>query len=457
MRKIIAMILLLAVIAVPFAFASEGPKSVEEIINGANKDLGVNHFVESTDKGKARTVKIEAGYTLVYGSEHGNINGGVHRYAGYTRQGEDFPHPLYPVDYWGGTKQENYNLIDEPWKENDVRKTYGIQQNNFDGDSKYLKFIQAGIKQFKSQYFIGESHPLWNQWHEYVHIVEPPTTWTYGLGRVYHYEANGSVWYLTIPLPAQVDFKSEPDFSVTLDKHEIEADSGDSVEVVATYKLNEGHTQNEKAILKAFHEVNGTQYPVTLEPVDPANQLNNHIIEFSPGETKQYKVKVKAQDTSSKIITKVWPAEAANDSDWSNNSDEAIIQVEPSCTDVSVSLTVEKFNNKIYGGDEFFMNATIKRGYDGPAGPVNVKNSLNGPGIMDKKSGTLTLEQGQSVTVSWLCKLNSPGTYSYKATVEPIGVVDCALGNNTSSFTLNVYQEINNVPEPDKIEGWLTD
>ena len=332
------------------------------------------------------------------------------------------------------------------------------------------KTAEAPLKDVLRQailtYFEGETIPVWiiELWNKYelgeraIDLTDPDIRQKYGLPpKTFSSDVEG--W--RVFLPALITWygvpKAEPDFSVSLDKHEIEADPGDPVEVVATYKLNESHTQNEKAILKAFHEVNGTQYPVTLKPVDPANRLDNHVIEFPPGESKQYIGKVTAQDASSKIIVKVWPAEAADDADWSNNSDEAVIQVEPPCTDVSVNLTVEKFNNKIYGGDEFFMNATIKRGYDGPVGPADVRNSLNGPGIMDKKSGTLPLKQGQSVTVSWLCQVNNSGTYSYQATVEPVGVVDCAPGNNTSSFTINVYEDINNIPEPDKIEGWLTD
>jgi len=262
--------------------------------------------------------------------------------------------------------------------------------------------------------------------------------------------AQGWRWYVPIMIEWYGVPKSEPDFSVTLDRHEIEADPGESVVLSAIYKLNQNHTQNEKAILKAFHVVNGTEYPVTLVSSNPNDQLNNHIIEFRPGEDKQFSVKVTAQDASSEIIAKVWPAEAANDADWSNNSDKAEIQVEPPCTDVSVSLTRDKSTGDVYAGDEFIMEATIKRANDGPTGSVNIKNSLDGPGITSKKSGTISLNRGESITISWFCQVSSAGTYTYKVTVEPVDVVDCSPGNNVSSATVKASADSNNVPKSSK-------
>jgi len=189
--------------------------------------------------------------------------------------------------------------------------------------------------------------------------------------------AQGWRWYVPIMIEWYGVPKSEPDFSVTLDRHEIEADSGDSVVLSAIYKLNQNHTQNEKAILKAFHVVNGTEYPVTLVSSNSSDQLDNHVVEFKPGEDKRYSVKVTAQDESSEVIVKVWPAEAANDANWSNNSDKAEIQVEPPCTDVSVTLSRDESTGKVCAGDEFIMEATIKRANDGPTGSVDIKNSLD--------------------------------------------------------------------------------
>jgi hypothetical protein len=324
--------------------------------------------------------------------------------------------------------------------------------------------LDEDLRQAILTYFAGETIPVWliEMWgkdelgQHALDLTKPDVRQKLGLPPK-TFSDNVEGW--RVFLPALITWygvpRAVPDFSVSLDSDSIKADPGDKVEVTATFKLNDDHPRNEKAILKAFHEVNGTEYPVTLEPVDPADQLNNHIVEFPPGEPKQYKIKVTAQDVSSKVIVKVWPAEVKEDADWSNNSDEAVIEVVPPCADISVTLSRDTSTGEVFTGDEFIMEATIKRGYDGPAGPVDVKNTLDGPGIIDIKSGTITLNQGENKKISWFCQVQNPGTYTYKVTVDPVGVVDCAPGNNSASYTVNVQTLVNDIPKSDKIRGEL--
>jgi len=143
--------------------------------------------------------------------------------------------------------------------------------------------------------------------------------------------AQGWRWYLPVLItwygvPEKV--LHPPDFSVTFDRHVIDnANPGDKVELIATYKLNESHDQPETAKLAALHAVGEGEYPLALEPVNPSDSLDvNGTIEFRPGETKQYSVKATVQGRNSKILAKIWPA-GGEDANWSNNSDEAQIRL----------------------------------------------------------------------------------------------------------------------------------
>jgi len=362
-------------------------------------------------------------------------------------------------DYYGWkgkTHSETFILPDAVWKGKyeltKVEVAYPFTQDQFTASGrqddwetfrlKYLRYTPANYSVSKAGENLGEGK-VTAQWTfdlepKALNLKDPTVRESLGMDeKDFSNMAQGWRWYLPVLITWYGVTVELPDFSVTLDKQKIDADPGDKVEVTATFKLNDNHPRNEKAILKAFHEVNGTEYPVTLEPVDPTDQLNNHIVEFPPGEPKQYKVKVTAQDVSSKVIVKVWPAEAKEDADWSNNSDETVIKVVPPCTDISINLTTP-FS---YNGDPGLMplDAIVKRAHDGPDGPVKVKVRLSGASVLTGPEFTKMLEQGQSQTVRYTVDLPvNPQEYKYTGTVEPIDVEDCRPGNNFDTYTFTV-------------------
>ncbi|WP_027365833.1 hypothetical protein [Desulfotruncus alcoholivorax] len=186
-----------------------------------------------------------------------------------------------------------------------------------------------------------------------------------------------------------------PDFSVTLGRHEFKnMNPGDIVTLTATYKLNENHPQPEKAKLGAFHVV-GAEYPVELEPLDPKDALDsNGVIEFQPGETKQYKITVTVQNRNSVVQAKVWPADASNDADWSNNRDEAQIKL-------NQNLWVELVGGtelETREGNSINVTATIHND-SGSMVVTRLVWMLDGKVIRDIKNYDVISQENNSVTV----------------------------------------------------------
>jgi len=209
-RKIIVLISFLILFSVAqFSHAatqSQPPGNLQEAISLANQEIGWEYFTlkNKIDKALRLDNLTELGYVLVYGEVHGDKKGNESRYLGYTWNDEDYTNPIFPHDAWGGGVLEDRNWIMEPW--NNVQ---GAIANSFDGNSKYLTNIQAGLKQYYADVIQGEGSQYWNKWHQYVHILQPPTYWTWGMGRMWH-QVNGSVWYITVPLAPTVKTISTP-------------------------------------------------------------------------------------------------------------------------------------------------------------------------------------------------------------------------------------------------------
>ncbi|MDQ0287488.1 hypothetical protein J2Z49_002616 [Desulfofundulus luciae] len=339
-KAVIFFLSVLMIFSIPAGPALAGPPaSLEEAKAAANQELlekfGVpDYFTNTNISGKPlrRHELAEPGYgyyVLTWGDPHGDIRDGHRRYVGYTKLDEDFTNPTFPHDAWAGGKLEDRNWIRYPWDNKELQQRYNIKGNKFDGRPELLWHIQAGLIIKYSDVSLLAQSPMWEHWHEYVHIMVPPTEYSWGMGRMWHKLPDGSIWYISIPLaPKALDIE-KPDFSVTLDKHQVQAKTGDTIEFVATFALNADHPRAETAKLTAFHVVGGSQFQVTLEPLGSADKLNSDgTIEFQPGEQKKFKIRVTAQGQKSKVVVKINPWSVAYDANWANNSDEALITVE---------------------------------------------------------------------------------------------------------------------------------
>jgi len=256
-------------------------------------------------------------------------------------------------DYYGWEGKpysKTFSLPEAEWqgkyKLTRVKVTYPFTQEQFNESGRqeeWRKFHRDYLRKTPTNYSFAKASEnlaegkLTAQWTfdlapEWLDIKDPTVREQLGMDeKSFSNMAQGWRWYLPVlitwyGIPEKVS--QSPDFSVTFDRHVIDnGNPGDEVELTATYKLNESHNKPGTAKLAAFHAVGEGEYPLALEPVNPSDSLDvNGTIEFSPSETKQYKVRARVQGRNSKILAKIWPA-GGEDADWSNNSDEAQIRL----------------------------------------------------------------------------------------------------------------------------------
>ncbi|WP_035108106.1 hypothetical protein, partial [Desulfovirgula thermocuniculi] len=115
-----------------------------------------------------------------------------------------------------------------------------------------------------------------------------------------------------------------PDFYIKIDPHQAKAQPGQELTFAVTAGLKSTFPQPWKALVRAFHVVNGVEYPAPLTlngvPVAP-----DQPVEFQPGEEKQGTVTVHAQNVGTTVVVKINPVDTSEDADWSDNRDEARI------------------------------------------------------------------------------------------------------------------------------------
>lgn len=147
---------------------------------------------------------------FTYGGPHGTKRKGEYRYLGYTKFGENYTNINFPMDAFNASKLiENRNWIANPWKSNAVKKALSAQGENPINENPFDKLpinqilVYRGLSREKDEN--GNPLPMGSgaktkPWDQYVHVLQPPTEYTSGIGRMWHI-SNGTVWYKTVYLP----------------------------------------------------------------------------------------------------------------------------------------------------------------------------------------------------------------------------------------------------------------
>lgn len=477
MKKIFAAFLMLLLFLGTFSISWGGQPvtTLEEALKGANEELRVlyperpeiadGYFKTTNLSGKPQNPdrwKESDRRLFVYGEPYGDIKidekGSLrYRYIGETAMGEDFLNPFFPHDEWrAGLKLENFMLYHEPWKEPALKgfKIYGkpfrFMPNPFNGQGKYLPYIQEGLKRYWADGIIGESHPMWSKWHEYVYIQQPPTKWTWGLGSAFHIDSRGIKWYIPIPLPSEMDLVV-PDLRTNLETDSFKGiKPGDKITSTVAYSLNADHPRPERAWLQLHHVVDGQEYSVQLEPVNgaPVPDEKGYII-INPGETKVYKYTITVQSTKSIVRTRVNPIDSTEDKDWSNNRAEA--QVVSAMFDVKIELTSDRYTLTILpngGGDRANVTVRITRkDYIPVELPINITLHTGNPVVIPMNLGPGGTHVINLPFASW-------NTTTISGEVWPDGMDDANPLDNVDSITITV-NHITIPPEDNKIRPGL--
>jgi hypothetical protein len=209
---VIALCFILFVSPVFGVTSNTQPTTWQEAVYQANEDLGFEYFKETNKNGltinkdlaigKWSTYKgssnINFGSALAYGPVSGIVNG-IPRYLGQTRGGDVYSNAYFPMDKWVGGHLEDRNWILNPWDDSDIKANAKDKQfdNPIVGD-KYLDNIIRGMELFYSDILSGEYKNI--DWTLYVHVLQPPTKYSFGAGRMWHRDNAGKIWYLAVPI-----------------------------------------------------------------------------------------------------------------------------------------------------------------------------------------------------------------------------------------------------------------
>lgn len=396
MKRRLAVILLAALFCFIAGTAFAGMNEAD-IINKANEDTN-GHFTPANKVGKPlRLHEIYRGqvqgpifdildgfkemgvdapfYVLTWGDPHGDMKGDHKRYIGYTKLDEDFTNPAFLHDAWAGGKLEDRNWILEPWGNGVIQSRYGIRDNDYDGDPKYLPSMHLGLLAYYKDVVYGprQRPEFWDNLHQYVHILTPPSTYTWGMGRMWHQLPNGSVWYASVPL-APLGLLVDADVSVRIEPAEITAKPGEEVTFTAVLKVKKAPKQvgfaGEQLNFDywyvnpmADHKVGDRYFPVTLEPAEGSppfiDRKGEQVLKLDEGKEYRYNLKVRAQSIPTTVSVDVIPGmPVVDDPDWSDNLAGAKINLDlPNLIAISIDPGV---SGEAEPGTRYQGKATFK-------------------------------------------------------------------------------------------------
>lgn len=266
------------------------------------------HFAASNIAGKPFNTDsdIIARSMLVYGEPHGDVVSGTHRFLGHTMDDDAFTNVHFPHDAWAGGGLETRNWISEPWDDAEVKaytqNTFGkeIFWNPFNGNPGLENSIKAGLD-YRYHDLPGAitANTFKQNWYQYVHIYQPPTPYTWGMGVMFHKTSGGQMWYMSVPIAPLNALPSKPDFEVvSLVPGTEETELGTPYTGKVVYQLKDAAEGPVKANLILTH--NG--YPV----------INETGVEFQPGVPQEYTFNWTGQNGDSTIRAEIWPTEPTN-------------------------------------------------------------------------------------------------------------------------------------------------
>ncbi len=189
--SILIIILLLPLTIHADNITSQFPKTIDEAVKQANEELyeilGYDYYVQNKVNEKVWN-KYKA---LVYGEEHGYKKGEEYRFWGYTPEEDDFTSYVFPHDAFAGGYLDDRNWIEYPWKE-------GLtSEGPFDNNAIYKYNIEYGLLIYYKDVY---KEPFTKDWYKYVKVLQPPTEYVSGTGRMWHKDKSGKMWYISVPL-----------------------------------------------------------------------------------------------------------------------------------------------------------------------------------------------------------------------------------------------------------------
>lgn len=188
-------------------------KNIASLTNEDNNFLGRIYFVERNLNGKSISVlSLEKNYHMLFYGSPSDYKDGLPRYLGENIKGEFITNPDFKDEFKfvGNGTIEEQNWLFQPWRNSEVHNwmTNHGEKNfaaNFpyDGNKVFLPHIVKGLQLKRGDSFLNSTPRDWTQ---YVHIIQPPTYYGWGMGRMWHKEGN-SIRYISVPLAPDAEIR----------------------------------------------------------------------------------------------------------------------------------------------------------------------------------------------------------------------------------------------------------
>lgn len=313
-------------------YNTERKLTMEEAITYANQEIGYTYYAtpaQAKINGRYQTMGLnltlwDNRQILVYGdhtsvptSEQDKDSKGTYRYFGYTINGDLLPDPNFKEDHPSTTLINNYLWRTDPWRP----EKGGTGQDVGDDSPDYDQYIKAGLLEkykTKPSLYDNSLQPKTDpsgqrvDWHTVTKILQPRTSVTPGLARMWH-NWNGAWWYITIIIPNVLP----PDLEVTALSNLNPVNTKTKQTATANYCNNSAQSQTFEAIFYVG---------------DKAISTENITLAAGQDITKSYVWT--APETAGKVILKAEAKPVPNEADLTNNTKILTVDVKKQLTTI---------------------------------------------------------------------------------------------------------------------------
>lgn len=473
-NKIIMIIFLLALVTAPFAYAGttdearllqffdsgmapEQQEIATEIARVVTNDellkyVNDEYYQKIIMEGKRLNPLNFTEYAvLAYGDRYGTFAIGEYRYLGYTAKEEAYTNVFFRPDFADGIQIDQANWIETPWKDDIVKyflkqmKEPQLENNSFNNQPIYRDSILLGFtllnQLYPDYYGLNYEETKDRDWEKYVQILQPPSKYCLGTGRMFRQLPDGSLRYMDVPLISFSD--AALDFSVFLEKDSYQAKPGEVIETTVIFELNKDFYKPREAKLRLYLETANEEIEIPFTPVDPSKKLNGDKYTFKPGEKLTVKFSFAAPPGGkAEIVSQIdgtfikgvtWVEKNSDD-----NEDRAPLIMDQ--YDIMVEVRPERDSYTALNGGttgvNFIISVTRK---DALPGEIKATGNING--AVGRFPLSTILGPGESKESKYGFPA-SPGSYTVEADAWPNGFDDVIPEDNRDAATVTVENQV---------------
>jgi len=359
MRKTCTLLVLVAMLlgicpAAPVVATNEPyPVTLEEARQYVNQEIenvfGWQEYYRTREiiNGSRLSLNEPAWYThkaLAYGTYFGaTAANGERRYIGYNPRGNEFPNPNYPPDDEASTSLNTWEWVEFPWlhewaKGGDLY--IGLPNEQELSQSLNQKIID-GIEYSYGSHFNENAGSIFNgtgkdEWWRYVLIIQPPTKYTYGYGRMWHrWDSNKDgkkeLWYITMRLAPDV---LPPDIEISALTNDSPVYTGTEQTATATYKNNSKSAQTFEALFYMAE-----------------NLINSETLTLAPGQEVTREYDWLAPEQAGQVMLKAEAKPVEGELNTANNQKSCTVEVEEEQPVEPPSLGCQEASSQTYTWD----------------------------------------------------------------------------------------------------------